>query len=45
MTLAEWLSSWRDANRISSESVMTGAGTYSSMAASTVHLPSPESST
>ncbi len=37
-------SSWRDANRAKSEAVIAGSGTALSMAASTVHRPSPESS-
>ncbi len=35
----------RDSNRWNSDAVMTGAGTPSSIAASTVHRPSPESDT
>ena len=38
-------SSCREANRENSAAEMTGAGTAWSMAASTVHRPSPESST
>ena len=45
MTLAEYDSSCRDPNRISSERVMTGAGTLRSIASCTVQRPSPESST
>ena len=36
---------WRERNRASSDSVMTGAGTSRSMASFTVQRPSPESST
>src|SRR4051812_33826181 len=45
MTLPEYVSSCRDRNRISSESVMTGAGTSRSIASCTVQRPSPESET
>ena len=38
-------SSWREANRAKRAAVITGAGTAWSMASSTVHRPSPESST
>ena len=38
------LSSWRETNRANSEAVIAGSGTALSMAASTVHRPSPESS-
>ena len=34
---------WREAKRANSEAEMTGIGTDSSMASSTVHRPSPES--
>ena len=37
--------SWRDRNRYCNAAVITGAGTASSIEASTVHRPSPESST
>ena len=38
-------SSWRDAKRAKSASVITGAGTLSLIASKTVQRPSPESST
>src|SRR5207245_2364352 len=44
-TLALNDSRWREAIRSSSESVITGAGTFWSMAACTVQRPSPLSST
>ncbi len=44
-TLALKLSSWREAMRICRASVITGAGTFWSMAACTVQRPSPLSST
>ena len=37
-------SSWREVNRAKSEAAMTCIGTAWSIAASTVHRPSPESS-
>ena len=45
MTLAPKESAWRERNRVSSDSVMTGAGTSRSIASCTVQRPSPESST
>src|SRR5437868_5059720 len=45
MTFAENDSSWREANRLNSAIEVIGAGTFSSIAASIVHRPSPESST
>ena len=39
----EW--SWRERNRVNSEAAITSAGTDSSIAAITVHRPSPESCT
>ena len=44
-TLAPYESSWRERNRVSSDSVMTGAGTSWSIASWTVQRPSPESAT
>ncbi len=44
-TLAPYESSCRERKRVSSERVMTGAGTSWSMASWTVQRPSPESST
>ncbi len=38
------LSSWRDTKRAKSAAVIAGSGTALSIAASTVHRPSPESS-
>ena len=38
------LSSWRELNRANREAAMTCIGTALSIAASTVHRPSPESS-
>src|SRR5579864_2046628 len=38
-------SSWREAKRANSASAVTGAGTFSSIASSTVQRPSPESAT
>ncbi len=37
--------SWRDAKRAKSAAEITGSGTAASIASSTVHRPSPESST
>ena len=45
MTLAPNESVWRERKRMSSESVMTGAGTSRSIASCTVQRPSPESAT
>src|SRR5207249_10780013 len=45
ITLAPKDSSWRERSRASSDNVMTGAGTFRRIASSTVHRPSPESST
>src|SRR6185437_11440103 len=45
ITFAPNDSSWRERSRASSDSVMTGAGTFRSIASCTVHRPSPESST
>ena len=42
-TFAPYESSWRDRKRVSSESVITGAGTSWSIASWTVQRPSPES--
>ena len=44
-TLAANDSSWREAKRAKSAAVMTGAGTFSSIASAIVQRPSPESST
>lgn len=44
-TLPAYVSSWRERNRVSSDSVMTGAGTSLSIASWTVQRPSPESDT
>src|SRR5438034_10329838 len=43
LTLAANDSSWREAKRAKRDSVITGAGTSSSIAAWTVQRPSPES--
>ena len=40
----EGLSSWREEKRAKSDAAIAGRGTALSIAASTVHLPSPESS-
>ena len=45
MTLPPNESSWRERRRMSKDSVITGAGTSSSMASATVQRPSPESAT
>ena len=44
-TLPPYESSWRERNRVCSESVITGAGTSRSIASWTVQRPSPESAT